>query len=71
MNWRSPIDSLARICSKPWHEIFRGLLLGLGCFIALFAWAEFSNWDGEIARVESSLIRTSEALVRHANGGLR
>jgi diguanylate cyclase (GGDEF)-like protein/PAS domain S-box-containing protein len=44
-----------------------GLLIGLGCFMALFAWSEFSNWEGEIARVESSLVRTSEALVRHAD----
>ncbi|MBU1314481.1 MAG: diguanylate cyclase [Alphaproteobacteria bacterium] len=48
-------------------KFFPGLLIGLGCFIGLFAWSEFSNWTSEIARVEANLIRTSEALTRHAD----
>tara|TARA_R110002020_G_scaffold170523_4_gene360288 strand:+ start:7139 stop:9001 length:1863 start_codon:yes stop_codon:yes gene_type:complete len=48
-------------------KFFLGLLIGLGCFVGLFAWSEFSNWRGEVARVETSLIRTSEALSRHAD----
>ncbi|MBU1316267.1 MAG: diguanylate cyclase [Alphaproteobacteria bacterium] len=42
-------------------------MIGLGCFISLFSWSEFSSWKSEIARVESSLVRTSEALTRHAD----
>ena len=48
-------------------RFFLGLLIGLGCFIGLFAWSEFSNWNSEIARVEADLVRTSEALARHAD----
>ncbi len=36
-------------------------------FVALFCWAEYSNWGTQVTRVEASLEQTAEAIAQHAD----
>jgi len=42
-------------------------VLGFGAFLALFGWAEYSNWKTQVARVEAALEQTAEAITQHAD----
>lgn len=40
---------------------------GFCAFVALLSWAEYANWKAQVARVETSLIQTAEAIAQHAD----
>jgi hypothetical protein len=42
-------------------------LCGFLAFVALFCWAEYSNWRVQVTRVEASLEQTAEAIAQHAD----
>lgn len=42
-------------------------VLGLCGFMALIGWTEYSNWAGQINRVETSLEGTAEAIAQHTD----
>ncbi|WP_164901826.1 diguanylate cyclase domain-containing protein [Neorhizobium lilium] len=51
---RSTLSTLTALCS-------------FLAFIALFCWAEYSNWGTQVSRVEVSLEQTAEAVAQHAD----
>ncbi|MGK6314126.1 diguanylate cyclase [Neorhizobium sp. DT-125] len=43
------------------------VMFGFCAFIALLSWAEYSHWRAQVARVETSLEQTAEAITQHAD----
>jgi diguanylate cyclase (GGDEF)-like protein/PAS domain S-box-containing protein len=43
------------------------VVLSFGAFLALFGWAEYSNWKTQVGRVEATLEQTAEAITQHAD----